>query len=120
MMGSFWVILRDEGLLSFFRVFLVACISRLLHRERRVEVWEGYTLCREEAAEWVAEDSIYMVAVLHSLMVSSTILIGREGPKYATKDFIGVIRKAAFLRASKGGDSAELYMVLDDLKHNKG
>lgn len=117
--GALWFVFRVDGLIPFIRCLFSMSLVRLLNYEGRLRVFNTTSVCRDSAVEWVTEDSREMVWVLNSLVVSGVILLGRrKGTIQAQKDFIAIVRKAAFRRANEGKDATELYAILDDLKHH--
>ena len=110
---------KNDGFVPCVFAMLASWVVRLLPFERRLKVYEDRTLDRKEAVEWVTESTDELIPVLEALSVGGILLLGeKDGLRYAKRDFIQIVRKAAFLRSSRGADATVLHLILDDLQHN--
>jgi len=116
--GALVFIFFEDGVGSFLRALLSVVLVRLLPIRVRIGVWERHTVCRESAAEWVAQDTAELLPVLHSLVVGGALLVGgSSAQELVNRDFISIVRKAAFRRGCAGGDPTELHQILDELSN---
>jgi hypothetical protein len=114
--GALAHILLHDGLFSALRAAAVAMLVRLLSVERRVDVWEHSTIPREIAVDRIAEDIAELIPVLNSLVVGASVLIGGSvAHECVHRDFVAIVRKAAFRRGCAGGDPARLHEVLEEI-----
>jgi hypothetical protein len=119
--GALAHILLHDGLLSALRAAATALLVRLLSVERRVDVWEHSTIPREIAVDRIAEDIAELLPVLNSLVVGASVLIGGGSVAHECvhRDFVAIVRKAAFRCGCAGGDTARLHKVLEEIAEER-
>jgi|TARA_R110000824_G_scaffold373638_5_gene564035 hypothetical protein len=107
----------QDGLWACITAAFFSPLIRLMPLGVRISFWEQQGVCRESAVEWVAHDTREMMPVLQGLVVSGALWVGGDvGSALARRDFISIVRKAAFKRGFQGNDAAPLHDVLDELK----